>query len=499
MTGTLSAPTRSPAPGRAPDGTVGAPVIPAAAAAGREVFAELTVAARAAVTDAAAAAGWSAGERARALAQLDRVGDLLTAARGRVLTAERDAGTWAGRGDRDLAGWRGRTARTGVGEAAAQVREAETLQAMPRVEQALTSGTVRSGHVGVLAKAAAKVPEHVGALMRTAAGQVELLALAYRRDTREYARAVDRWVARHDPATIQRTHDNQRERRFLHVSHTPGGTHVKGLLDSLAGHTLQLALEAASPRPAADEARTTEQRRTDALTTLAERLLADRDTTPGAKVRPHISLILREETWASLRAHGDSDQGGNGRAHGGIRGLLTGLQDAPAPTTEDGAPVPASEVARLLCDCEITRIVVGTDSVPVDLGRTARLHSPAQRRAITHRDGGCAWTGCQIPARWCEIHHPRWWTRDHGETSLENGVLLCGFHHHEVHRRDLTIARTTTVPVAATARATAAYTVTRPDGRILAGPDPGAPPGLTDGQSSDRPRQIEPGSSAYSP
>lgn len=518
-----------------------------ASGAGPGALAALMAAAQAVVADAAFARAWTAGERAAALAELDRAGDLIVAARGRVLTAEHAAGTWVGRGDRDLGGWRGRTARTGAGEGIAQVRQAQTLQAMPVVEQALTGGQVRAGHVAVLARAAAKAPEPLAAVMHSPTGQAELLALATGRDTRDYARAVERWVARHDPAATQRAHDNQRERRFLHLSHTPGGTHIKGLLDSVAGHTLQLALEAASPRPAPDDDRAPEQRRADALATLAERLLGDPRTTPGALVRPHVSLVLREETFAALRA--TRTHAGDGAAphpepdRGGTDHLLAALSGAPPPTTEDGAPVPASEIARILCDCEITRIVVDTDSVPVDLGRTARLHSPAQRRAIAHRDGGCAWAGCQIPARWCEIHHPRWWTRDGGATSVENGVMICAFHHHEVHRRDLAVTRTTTTTgttttdtnaddappdiagrsvrgtpagpepqcpdgprrttatarAAPTARATATYTFTLPDGRILAGPHPGAPPGGVDGQSRDRPRQIEPGSSTYSP
>ena len=122
--------------------------------------------------------------------------------------------------------------------------------------------------------------------------------------------------------------------------------------------------------------------------------------------------------------------------------VLPTLGYAPA-TLEDGTPVPSSELGVVMCDCELTRIVINSTGIPLDLGRTERLFTGPQRKAVIARDRECAWPHCHAHARWCHIHHLRWWQRDGGVTSVENGALLCNFHHHEVHRLDLTLTRHT--------------------------------------------------------
>jgi len=94
-------------------------------------------------------------------------------------------------------------------------------------------------------------------------------------------------------------------------------------------------------------------------------------------------------------------------------------------------------VRRLACEAGIVPLVLGGPSEVLDLGYTQRLFSPAQRRALAVRDGGCTYPGCTVPPMWCEAHHVTHWLHG-GPTDLCNGALLCGRHHTVVHRRGLT-------------------------------------------------------------
>lgn len=93
----------------------------------------------------------------------------------------------------------------------------------------------------------------------------------------------------------------------------------------------------------------------------------------------------------------------------------------------------AGEVRRLACTARIIPAVLDGKSEVLDLGRSARLFRPAQRKAMIIRDRECRAEGCSIPAAWCEAHHwGRAWAQG-GRTDLNDGLLLCSWHHHRAH------------------------------------------------------------------
>jgi len=75
-----------------------------------------------------------------------------------------------------------------------------------------------------------------------------------------------------------------------------------------------------------------------------------------------------------------------------------------------------------------------TPSLPLDIGYSDSI--PAHiRRAVLLRDKRCAWPRCGRPAVYCDVHHLRH-KADGGETSVENLILICQYHHDMcIHRR----------------------------------------------------------------
>ncbi len=433
---------------------------------------------------------WSAAQRSGALRRLDRLaGALATVRSGLVVTEQRSQGA-VGPGDRDFVATRARMTRTGLGEARREVRQAETLTAMPTVADAVGAGRVPLPHLDALARVAATAGDRATTELARPETQARLVRMAERQSAREFGASAARLVASFDPAALERTVEAQRRERFLVLSRQPEGTFLKGRLDHLSAEALRTAIDAVGQAP--DDERTKAQADADALVALAERATsgtagirarrtsergqllpdaaqdaADRRVS-GVSNRPTVSVLVPAETVAELRAAQQRREAGSAQ----------GWQPVEPATLEDGTPLAMSQLARVLCDSEVGRIVMSADGVPLDLGRTERLYTGQQRRAVIVRDRQCAWNGCDVPAAYCEVHHIRWWDRDRGQTSVENGVLLCSHHHHVAHRLDLHIVRLGRAPAGGRVlEEPTRYRFDRRGGRTVNAP-PGGDPSL---------------------
>jgi hypothetical protein len=125
--------------------------------------------------------------------------------------------------------------------------------------------------------------------------------------------------------------------------------------------------------------------------------------------------------------HATGHSGTSGSHPGTNLGHVTG-HAGPGAASSDGGGL----AGRLHRAIALLPAPLGAPTQLLDLGRATRLISPALRRALTVRDGGCIAAGCDRPAPWTDAHHLVHWLAG-GATSLDNLVLLCRVHHRAVH------------------------------------------------------------------
>ena len=114
---------------------------------------------------------------------------------------------------------------------------------------------------------------------------------------------------------------------------------------------------------------------------------------------------------------------------------LNGLEPAKL---DDGSALSMSQLARLLCDSSIARVVLSATGEVLDVGREKRLFTPEQTRAVVARDRTCRYPGCSDTLAHGQIHHALPWQAG-GKTNLANAILLCWHHHALVHRDMISI------------------------------------------------------------
>ena len=92
----------------------------------------------------------------------------------------------------------------------------------------------------------------------------------------------------------------------------------------------------------------------------------------------------------------------------------------------EGIVVSPGELVEWLSVADLER-AVKEPSGRVEVSPKQRLFTGATRRAIELRDRECTHPFCDTPAARCQADHIDPWCRS-GQTTQENGRLLCGFH-----------------------------------------------------------------------
>ncbi len=282
----------------------------------------------------------------------------------------------------------------------------------------LVAAAFDAGRIG--AAASELITSTLDALPETPDGlEARLVAKAERVPLRELRRACESARALHDRAGLAETERRHRAERELHVGRDADGmTTLRGRLDAASAAPVLAWLDA-------QVRHAFQQRRDDELVRSA-----DRRSAPQVRVDALVSL--------ARHALGCDQPGSGVQTEVVVRVDMADLADELALASCDSVPQPitVATARQIAVDARILPAVMGGGAVPLDWGRARRLFTPDQRKALVERDGGCAW--CLAPPSWCVVHHVRFWSEG-GETSLENGALLCTGCHVLLHSTDWTL------------------------------------------------------------
>lgn len=396
----------------------------------------------------------------------------LVAARvlGRIAADGRWANTAKGRASRDLEGWLAQESGGSRAGARRQARLARAVveEAVPGLAEAIGFGQVTLEHADVLTRLG-PTTEARRAALRSADPRINaafLLGKASGLGCEEFTNEVKRWAATVDPTADEQGHRDASAKVSCTITPRDDTVAMTAVITPVDGAAFRAALTAVAGVPSIDDARSHAQRMGAALGDMA-RLILDHGlaATSTGGFRPHLSVTVSLD---SMRAQIDALY-----ARDSADGVLPGQPVIPAgwdaAVLADGTPIPANVLARLACDAEVTRVVFGPESQVLDVGRAERLYTGAMRRAVVARDRHCAYPGCDRPPSMGEVHHVQHWAAHGGSTSVDNGILLCAWHHDVVHSTYMTIRRN---------HARARWEFHRRDGTPIPHPEdhPGRPP-----------------------
>jgi len=320
---------------------------------------------------------------------------------------------------KSVAHWLGWACSMTPGVAREHVRVARALRRMPAVRAAFGEGRLSYSKVRELTRVVDEVDD------------AQLCELALTATASQLARTIAGY--RVAAGTRLRQED---KRTMTWRAREDGMVELRGLLAPEEGALLVAALAAARERV-----------RTAARDQDATSSGEQADTTPA---RTNVDALL-DLARASLDSTPD-DRSGEDRTLVVVHVAAEQLADQPAADVPAGTsadltchvegvgPVEPETARRLACEATLLGAVVDRHGEVLALGRTRRLVSRAQRRALMIRDQGmCQFPGCHR-SRHLDAHHRVPWAAG-GPTDLDNLVLLCGRHHTYVHEGGVRLRR----------------------------------------------------------
>jgi hypothetical protein len=329
-----------------------------------------------------------------------------------------------GMGDADgcpsTASWLRGHARLAPADASGRVKTARMLRELPKTAAALQAGAMSLDHARQIAMLAADTnPETT----RGVEDQLVFVANAF--DPLDLSRVLRQIRQALAKDKTERDEEDAHDRRRISLAASfDGMVNVNGWLAGEAGALVKAALDARA-KPLPGDTRTHGQRYADALTALATESLNRGDLPDNHGVRPHLIAITTVEPGDAQHAAPDQRDDPNGETSRPLirfgMGHVTG-----------GAILSPTVVERIACDATITRVLVNPQGEILDLGRSQRVVTAAQWKALLVRDGGCVGPGHDCPPAWTQAHHLNPWING-GVTNLDTLALVCSYLHRRIH------------------------------------------------------------------
>jgi hypothetical protein len=324
-------------------------------------------------------------------------------------TAAFEAGEeWAADGAKTAGSWLAVRCRVSRAAAKRRVRLGRTLRHLPEVTRAWREGSIGIDQASAIAAARRHRTE-----ASMARDEEMLVAQACDLGFEDFYRALSYWKQMADPDGADASEEERKAQRNVYLETSLSGMWLGQMtLDPISGsivsfelnrleHTLfeadcAQAKERLGRTPRLDElARTSAQRRADALVEMASRSR----TAPADGIRPAplFSVLVGYETM-----------------HGRICELENGTVLAP------------SALAPWMDSAYFERAIFSLGN-RIDVSVRSRFFTGGTRRAIELRDRMCTHPYCYEPAESCQADHIETYA-DGGLTTQDNGRLLCGFH-----------------------------------------------------------------------
>jgi hypothetical protein len=252
---------------------------------------------------------------------------------------------------------------------------------LPTVRQALHKGELDPRHVDAVADTLTRLPDWAGVEHRELVESTlaETARSENPRVVREHGRILLDRIDQDGTEPDDEPAETGNEFRYRRLP--GGGMSFRGRLDAEAASTLDALLGPLAKPQQTDgipDLRAPEQRVGDGVAAIIQLAANAGDAPARGGVKPHLTVTLDYRVLA---------------------------EQVGTATLEDGSTLAAATVRRLACDAQVIPMVLGSDSVPLDVGREHRLVRGQQRNALIARDKGCAFPSCSLPARWTDAHH----------------------------------------------------------------------------------------------